>query len=92
MSAKIILTPIYKKGIFVAVQVNIGTITSSPGFKSARIYDKCNASVPEPTAIAGNFDANLSLKRSSNNLAFGPCPIHREFKVCITASFANWET
>ena len=92
MSAKFILTPIYKKGILVAVQVKTGAITSSPGSKFASIYDKCKASVPDPTAIAGELEPNFLLKSSSNNLTFGPCPIQRESNVSITKDFASSDT
>jgi hypothetical protein len=92
MSEKSIFTPMYKNGMLVAVHVNTGAITSSPGFKPARIYDRCNASVPDPTAIAGNFDANFLLKPSSNNLTFGPWPIQRVSKTSITADFADFGT
>ena len=51
----------YKSGIFVAVQVKTGAITSSPSRISAHKYDKCKASVPDPTAIQFKFDVKYSL-------------------------------
>ena len=50
----------YKSGIFVAVQVKTGAITSSPSRISAHKYDKCKASVPDPTAIQFKFDVKLT--------------------------------
>ena len=37
--------------MFVAVHVKTGTITSSQRLRFEQIYAKCNASVPEPTAM-----------------------------------------
>ena len=58
MSANLILAPIYKSGMLVAVQVKTGHIISSFFLILPRIYARCKASVPEPTAITGILSQN----------------------------------
>lgn len=90
-SANFIFAPIYKRGIFVAVHVNTGHITSSFFFMPARRYAKCKASVPDPTAIEGNFAANFLEKINSSLSTNGPCPIQRVSKTFLDLLGNFWE-
>ena len=71
-SANLILAPIYKSGILVAVQVKTGAITSSFFFILAKMYARCNASVPDPTATHWLVFANFFLNIFSNLSTNGP--------------------
>jgi hypothetical protein len=65
--------------------INNGQRISSSFLISARIYARCNASVPEPTAIEGIPSANLYEKTFSSLSTKGPWPIHLVEKTFLRA-------